>query len=97
MVEKHGLLIYFAESSTLAANNQVTEKAIDSIHTALKYFLNGANPFISTCLYDDFDDVTTSGSAVNVGVSVIDGGTVYSAFNLTKLNIKFLKPTSFRV
>jgi hypothetical protein len=75
----------------------VTKKAIDSIHTALKNLLNGTNSFVSTCLYNDFDDVATSGSAVNVSVSVIDGGTVYSAFYLTKLNIKFLKTTCFRI
>lgn len=97
VVEQHCLLIDFPKSSTLAADNQVTKKAIDSIHTALKNLLNGTNSFVSTCLYNDFDDVATSGSAVNVSVGVIDGGTVYSAFYLTKLNIKFLKTTCFGI
>jgi len=75
----------------------MTKKAIDSIHTALKNLLNWTNSFVSTCLYNDFDDVATSGSTVNVSVSFIDCDTIYSTFYLTKLNIKFLKTTCFRI
>ena len=97
VVEKHSFLIYFSKRSARATNYQVTEKAVYSVYTALEDLLNGANSFVSTCLNNNFDDVATSCSAVNVSVSVINGYTVYSALNLAKLNIKLLKTTSFSV
>lgn len=89
MVENHSLLINFPKSSTLATNNQVTKETVDSVNTSLENFVNRTYSFVSTCLYNYFDNVATPSPTVDVSVSFIDSYTVYSAFYLTKLNVKF--------
>jgi len=75
----------------------VTEETIDCVNATLKDFVNWADSFVTTCLNNYFNYVTTPGSTIDISIRVINGYTVDSAFNLTKLNIELRVTTSFRI
>jgi hypothetical protein len=97
MIEQHSFLINLSKGSTLTSNNQVTEKTIYCVDPSLENFVDWTDSFVTSCLNDYFYYVSTSCAAIDISICIIDGNTVNSTFDLTKLNIKFRETTCFRV
>lgn len=72
MIENHCLFVNFAKSASLACNNKVAEVAVYCVDAALKDFVNRTDPFVTPCLYNNFDNVTTTSSTVNISIGVVN-------------------------
>lgn len=82
MVENHSLFVYSSQSSSLTANNQMTEVTVYCVDSSLEDFMHRTDSFVPTGLYYNFDYVAATSATVQVCVGFVNGNTIDSPFYL---------------